>query len=82
MLYDGFVPLIMSQVLGCEVSSISHQYIERNKWLSVLHGVSSRWDHKLWGPQVVRADCNRFIRIRHGIKWAPVSLSYMVTQLM
>ena len=36
MLLDGFVPLIMSHVLGCEVFQVLHTNIERNKWLSVL----------------------------------------------
>ena len=36
MLFDGFVPLIMSQVLGCEVFQVLHTNIESNKWFSVL----------------------------------------------
>ena len=56
MLFDGFVPLIMSQVLGSEVSQVLHTNIERNKWLSVLVSPVGG-DLKLWGPQVVRAVC-------------------------
>ena len=36
MLFDDFVPLITSQILGCEVSQVLHTNIERNKWLSLL----------------------------------------------
>ena len=56
MLFDGFVPLIMSQVLGCEVFQVLHTNIERNKWLSVLV-FQVGGDLKLWGLQVVRVDC-------------------------
>ena len=57
MLFDSFVPLIMSQVLGCEVFQVLDTNIERNKWLSILVSQVGG-DLKLWGPQVVRADCN------------------------
>ena len=38
-------------------SSIAYQY--REKWLSVVSVLVSQvgGDFKLWGPQVVRADC-------------------------
>ena len=56
MLFNGFVSLSMSQVLGCEVFQVLHTIIKRNEWLSVqLSQVGG--DLELWGPQVVRVDC-------------------------
>ena len=63
MLFDGFVPLITSQVLGCEVSQVLHSNIERNKWLSILVSQGSG-DLKLWGPQVLKADCTLILCFR------------------
>ena len=47
MLFDDFVPLITSQVLGCEVSKVLHTNIERNKVVIATVGI----DLKLLGPQ-------------------------------
>ena len=55
MLFDSFMLLIASQVLGCEVSQVLNTKKEINKWLSVL--VSQGRDLKSWGLQVVMVDC-------------------------
>ena len=54
MLFDGFVPLIASQVLGCEVSQVLHSNIDI--WLSVQLSQEGGI-LKLWGRQVVRVNC-------------------------
>ena len=36
MLFDGFVPLIMSEVLGCKVFQVFFMHLQR-----ILHGLNS-----------------------------------------